>query len=91
METIKIHLNQTALRVIAIVAVCLSIIASTVLFVNSRSADRKAEVITDCFNVAKYKATNSETKSEVQEPILRFFKTCMQLNGYGSDYTFLNE
>lgn len=91
METIKISLSETGLRVIAIVAVCASIIASTVLFVNSRSADRKAEIIADCFNVASYKATNSENKSEVNEPVLRFFKTCMDINGYGSNYTFLNE
>jgi len=91
MESIKIKLSDTALKVMAIVAVCLSILVSTVLFVNSRTADRKSEVITDCFNVAAYTGNNDETKSQVKEPVLRFFKTCMDLNGYGSNYTFLSE
>lgn len=84
-------MSDTALKVIAIVAVCLSIVGSTVLVVNSRSVDRKAEVITDCFNTATYTGANDEIKSQVKEPVLRFFKTCMSLNGYGSNYTFLNE
>lgn len=84
-------MNDTALKVLAIVAICISIFGSTVLVVNSRSLDRKAEIINNCFNIATYTGTNSEAKSEVKEPVLRFFKTCMSFNGYGSNYEFLSE
>jgi hypothetical protein len=91
METIKIKLSDKALKAIAIVAICLTALGATFMFVNSRIDDRKVEVINNCFNVATYTAKNEETKSEVKEPILRFFKTCMSINGYGSNYTFLSE
>jgi hypothetical protein len=91
MDNIKVSINDTALKVIGIVAICSTILVASTLFINARAEDRKAEVIRDCFNVATYNARNDEAKSEVSEPILRFFKSCMQFNGYGSNYTFLNE
>lgn len=81
-------LNNVALKMISALIIAGSIVISAVLFVNSRDADRKAEVISDCFNVSTYTATNEESKSVVKEPVLRFFKTCMEINGYGSNYTF---
>lgn len=90
-QNIKVNLNNTALKVIGIVAICSTILVTATLLINSRAEDRKAEVINNCFNVATYSGFNDQNKSEVTEPVLRFFKTCMQLNGYGSNYTFLSE
>jgi len=91
MANIKVNLSDTALKVIAVLTVCVTILVSSVLFIFSRNEDRRSEIIIDCFNVATYSATNEDSKSQVKEPILRFFKSCMEFNGYGSDYSFLTE
>lgn len=67
----------------AVVTVIISISGILLYGYSQSEQSKKRDAITNCFNISEYSSINPTFTTK--EPIERYFKLCMEFNGYNPD------